>query len=200
MAGWVLCACAVLSAGAVLRVAGGVFYGLGDPPGEDPRMAAEANEETGETESGRQRTPLTMLIPLCALAALGVAAGIAAMTPRWAAALEAAAARFEDQSAYTSLVLNGVRTARPATLYPQAPPGVTAASVIIALCSVAGAVLLALTALYWRRLPVLRKGYEPGAGLTTAVRSFQSGVINDYITWLVAGVAALGGILALIIR
>jgi len=196
----VFCACTVLTAGAVLRFAGGVFYGLGDPPGEDPRMAAEANEETGETESGRQRTPLTMLIPLCALAALGVAAGIAAMTPRWAAALEAAAARFEDQSAYTSLVLNGVRTARPATLYPQAPPGVTAASVIIALCSVAGAVLLALTALYWRRLPVLRKGYEPGAGLTTAVRSFQSGVINDYITWLVAGVAALGGILALIIR
>ena len=196
----VFCACTVLTAGAVLRFAGGVFYGLGDPPGEDPQMAAEANEETGETDSGRRRTPLTMLIPLCVLAALGVAAGIAAMTPRWADALEVAAARFEDQPAYTSLVLNGVPTAHPATLYPQAPPGVTAASVIIALCSVAGAALLALTALYWRRLPVLRKGYEPGAGLTTAIRSFQSGVINDYITWLVVGVAALGGILALIIR
>ena len=59
----VFCACTVLTAGAVLRVAGGVFYGLGDPPGEDPQMAAEANEETGETESGRQRTPLTMLVP-----------------------------------------------------------------------------------------------------------------------------------------
>ncbi|MDX6339965.1 MAG: hypothetical protein QOH87_103, partial [Trebonia sp.] len=44
-------------------------------------MAAEANEETGETESGRQRTPLTMLVPPCVLVALGVAAGIAAMTP-----------------------------------------------------------------------------------------------------------------------
>ena len=61
----VCCACTVLTAGAVLRVAGGVFYGLGDPPGEDPRMAAEANEETGETDSARQRTPLTMLIPPC---------------------------------------------------------------------------------------------------------------------------------------
>jgi hypothetical protein len=29
---------------------------------------------------------------------------------------------------------------------------------------------------------------------------FQGGVINDYITWLVAGVAVLGGLLALIIR
>jgi hypothetical protein len=32
------------------------------------------------------------------------------------------------------------------------------------------------------------------------IRSFQSGVINDYITWLVAGVATPGGILAVIIR
>ncbi len=196
----VFCACTVLAAGAVLRVAGGVFYGLGDPPGEDPRMAAEANEETGESESGRHRTPLTMLVPLCVLVVLGVAAGIAAMFPRWAGALESAAVQFQDQHAYTSLVLDGVRTAHPTALYPSAPPDVTAVSVIVALCSVAGAVLLALTALYWRRLPVLRKGYEPGTGFTNAIRSFQSGVINDYITWLVAGVAALGGILALIIR
>ena len=38
----VLVACSVLVGGAVLRVAGGVFYGLGDPPGEDPQMAAES--------------------------------------------------------------------------------------------------------------------------------------------------------------
>jgi multicomponent Na+:H+ antiporter subunit D len=196
----VFCACTVLTAGAVLRVAGGVFYGLGEAPGEDPQMAAEANEETGETESGRQRTPLTMLIPTGVLVALGVAAGIAAMFPGWAAALESAAVRFEDQGAYASLVLNGVRTAHPAALYPQAPATVTAASLITALCSVAGAVLLALAALYWRRLPLLRRGYEPAPGLAAATRRFQSGVINDYITWLVTGVAALGGILALIIR
>ena len=197
----VFCACTVLSAGAVLRVAGGVFYGLGDPPGEDPRMAAEANEETGESDSGRQRTPLTMLVPTCVLVLLGVASGIAAMLPRVAAAVESAAARFQDQQAYMSLVLYGTHpAAHPASLYPQVPPDVTAASVITALCSVAGAILLALTALYWRRLPVLRRGYEPGRGLTGIIESFQSGVINDYITWLVAGVAALGGILALIIR
>jgi multicomponent Na+:H+ antiporter subunit D len=196
----VFCACTVLTAGAVLRVAGGVFYGLGDPPAEDPQMAAEANEETGETDSGRQRTPLTMLLPPCVLVALGVAAGIAAMIPRFAAALESAAARFEDQQAYASLVLNGVRTAHPTALYPQVPATVTPMSVITALCSVTGAILLALAALYWRRLPILRRGYEPGTGLTTVVRRFQSGVINDYITWLVTGVAVLGGILALIIR
>jgi multicomponent Na+:H+ antiporter subunit D len=234
--GWwlaaVSCACTVLTAGAVLRVAGGVFYGLGDPPTEDPQMAAEANEETGETESGRQRTPLTMLIPPCVLVILGLAAGIAAMTPRFAAALESAAARFEDQSAYASLVLNSTTVAHPVTLYPATPPDVTPAAIITALCSAAAAILLALIALYWRRLPLLapreapratpgeatprppratpgeatprtlrgRLGHEPGRGLTIPLQRLQSGVINDYITWLVAGVATLGSILALIIR
>ena len=163
-------------------------------------MAAEANEEKGESDSGRQRTPMTMLVPTCILVLLGVASGIAAMLPRVAAAVESAAARFQDQQAYASLVLYGVHPAHPAPLYPQVPPDVTAASVITALCSVAGAILLALTALYWRRLPVLRRGYEPGRGLRGIIESFQSGVINDYITWLVTGVAALGGILALIVR
>src|SRR5712691_6826355 len=55
--------CSVLVGGAVLRVAGGVFYGLGDPPGEDPQMARESSEETSETDEGKQRTPLTMIIP-----------------------------------------------------------------------------------------------------------------------------------------
>jgi len=40
-----LIAASVLVGGAVLRVAGGVFYGLGDPPAEDPEMAREASEE-----------------------------------------------------------------------------------------------------------------------------------------------------------
>jgi hypothetical protein len=81
-----------------------------------------------------------------------------------------------------------------------APADVTVVSVVTALCTVLGAAALAATALYWRRLPVLRRGYEPGAGLTVAIRRFQSGVINDYITWLVAGIATLGGLLAIAIR
>jgi multicomponent Na+:H+ antiporter subunit D len=201
--GWwlaaICCACTVLTAGAVLRVAGGVFYGLGDPPGEDPRMAAEANEETGETDSGRQRTPLTMLMPPCVLVALGLAVGIAAMVPRFAAAIEAAAVRFQDQPAYAATVLNGAHVARPVALYPPSPVDVTASSVIIALCAALGAVLLALTALYWRRLPLRHAGSRPVAFANIGDR-LQSGVINDYVTWTIAGVAALGGVLALIIR
>jgi multicomponent Na+:H+ antiporter subunit D len=201
--GWwlpaICCACTVLSAGAVLRFAGGVFYGLGDPPSEDSQMAAEANEETGESDSGRQRAPLSMLVPPCVLVALGLAAGILAMVPRFAAAIEAAAVRFQDQAGYAATVLNGAHVAHPVALYPSAPAEVTVSSVIISLCAVLGAVILALSALYRRRLPLLR-GHEPGAGLTVVTRRFQSGIINDYVTWLITGLACLGGVLALIIR
>ena len=63
-----------------------------------------------------------------------------------------------------------------------------------------GALVLAFLALYWRRLPLLRRGYEPGAGLTAPIQRFQSGVINDYVTWMVLGLAVIGGVLALTIR
>jgi multicomponent Na+:H+ antiporter subunit D len=46
----VFIACSALVGGAVLRVAGGVFYGLGDPPSETMQMAAESSEETSETD------------------------------------------------------------------------------------------------------------------------------------------------------
>jgi hypothetical protein len=36
--------------------------------------------------------------------------------------------------------------------------------------------------------------------LATAMRRFQSGVVNDYVTWIVVGLACLGGILVLIFR
>ena len=47
---------------------------------------------------------------------------------------------------------------------------------------------------------LLRRGFEPGAGLTEPLQRFQSGVVNDYVTWIVLGLAAIGGVLALIIR
>ena len=67
---------------------------------------------------------------------------------------------------------------------------------VIGLGTAGGAVFLAFLALYWRRLPVLRRGFEPGTGLVRPLRRFQSGVVNDYVTWIVIGVACLGGALA----
>jgi multicomponent Na+:H+ antiporter subunit D len=193
----VLVICSVLVGGAVLRVAGGVFYGLGDPPSEDPQMAKEASEETGETDRGRQRTPLSMIVPATALVVAGLVVGV---LPHLGPAVQAAAVRLEDQTAYNATVLSGVRVARPTAPFPPGPTAITAAGLATGLGSVAGAIIIAFLALYWRRLPLLRRGFEPGTGLVQPIRRFQSGVVNDYVTWIVIGVACVGGALAYSIR
>jgi multicomponent Na+:H+ antiporter subunit D len=178
---------------AVLRVAGGVFYGLGDPPSEDPQMARESSEETSETDEGKQRTPLTMIIPPAVLVAAAAAIG---MAPGLGSVVQAAAVRFQDQHAYNATVLYGAHVAHVTAPYAAGPAGVTVTDLVIGLGTAAGAVFLAAAALYWRRLPLLRRGFEPGTGLVAPLRRFQSGVVNDYVTWIVIGVACLGGALA----
>jgi multicomponent Na+:H+ antiporter subunit D len=189
--------CTILVGGAVLRVAGGVFYGLGDAPSEDPRMAEMAAEETSETDSGKRRTPLTMIIPPAVLVAAALAVGL---IPQIGSVIQAAAIRFEDQAGYNATVLTGAHIAHPVALAAAESTAVTVSDVLTGLGSTTGALLLAFLALYWRRLPLLRRGYEPGAGLTEPIQRFQSGVVNDYVTWLVFGLACLGGVLSLAIR
>lgn len=195
----VMVVCTVLAGGTVLRVAGGVFYGLGDPPGEDPEMAQEAAEETSETDEAKQRTPLTMVIPPAGLLAVALGTGVLGVIGKLGPAVQAMAVRFEDQGAYNAAVLAGVHTAHPVGVYPPEPAGVTLTDLLVSFASVGGALVLAWVALYWRRLPALR-GYRPSVRLATAARRFQSGVVNDYVTWIVLGLACLGGVLALVVR
>jgi multicomponent Na+:H+ antiporter subunit D len=193
----VLIACSIMVGGAVLRVAGGVFWGLGDPPAEDPRMAAQASEEKSETDEGHQHTPLTMIIPAAVLVVAAVAVGL---LPHLGAVVQDAAVRFQDQGAYNSAVLAGRIVAHPVALHPAESTGITLADVLSGLGSAAGAVVLAGLALYRRRIPLLRRGPEPDLLLAGPVRRFQSGVVNDYVTWIVIGAACIGGYLAVTIR
>jgi len=199
-AGWwlipILVVCSSLAGGAVLRVAGGVFYGLGDRPAEDPQMAEAAAEETSETTGGKDHTPLTMIIPP---AILVIAAIVIGLIGPLGTVVQDAAVRFQDQPGYIATVLHGAHITHPVA--PSAPGSadVTATDVLAGLASVAGALIMAGLGLYWRRLPLLR-GYRPSASLAAAARRFQSGVVNDYVTWIVIGLACLGGVFALIIR
>jgi multicomponent Na+:H+ antiporter subunit D len=193
----VFIACSVLVGGAVLRVAGGVFYGLGDPPSADRQTDREAAEETSETDTGKQRTPLSMIVPPAVLLA---AAAVIGFLPRLGPAVEAAAIRFQDEPGNTARVLFGTPVTHPAALYPAESAGISTGDVLTGLGSAAGAAILAYLALYWRRLPLLRRGFEPGTGLARPIERFQSGVVNDYVTWIVVGVACLGGALAFAIR
>jgi multicomponent Na+:H+ antiporter subunit D len=187
----------VIVGGAVLRVAGGVFYGLGDPPSESVQMAEESSEETSETEEGKQRTPLTMIIPP---AVLVIGAVVIGLLPHLGPVIEAAAVRFQDEGGYAASVLSGAHVLHPVAPYPPEEASITAADLITGAATAAGGLLLAWLALYWQRLPLLRRGFEPGTGLIQPIRRFQSGVVNDYVTWIVLGVACLGGALAFSIR
>jgi multicomponent Na+:H+ antiporter subunit D len=193
----VFIACTILAGGAVLRVAGGVFYGLGDPPTEDPQMAQMAAEETSETEEGRQHTPLTMIIPPAVLVVCAIAFGLITQLGQ---VVQTAAIRFEDQPGYNATVLAGAHIAHPVAIAAAESTDITLSSVLTGTGSAIGALALAYLALYWRRLPLLRRGLEPGQGLNTPVQRFQSGVLNDYVAWMVLGLACVGGVLAFAIR
>jgi multicomponent Na+:H+ antiporter subunit D len=191
----ILLVCSALTGGAVLRVAGGVFYGLGDRPFEDPRMAQAAAEETSETTGGKGHTPLTMLVPPAVLVVLALVVGlIGPLGP----AVQAAAVRFQDQAGYNATVLFGAHITHPVAVFAAGSTDATLTDVLAGQAPVAGALVLAGLALYWRRLPLLR-AYQPNASVAAAARRFQSGVVNDYVTWIVVGLAGLGGILAAII-
>jgi multicomponent Na+:H+ antiporter subunit D len=197
--GWAVAiavACVVVTGGAVLRAGLGVFYGLGDPPGEDPQQARAGAEETGETESGRQRTPLTMVIPAGILACAAIAVGCLGLTGL-GPAVEAAAVRFQDQGAYIATVLHGARISHPVAPFPARPADVTAVAVATGLALAAGSLAIALLSLYRRRL---RLRIRPWPRAVLILEGFQSGVINDYVAWLVLGLACLGGLIALIVR
>ncbi|MGH8918388.1 MAG: hypothetical protein ACRD0H_08635, partial [Actinomycetes bacterium] len=82
--------------------------------------------------------------------------------------------------------------AHPVAVAATEDAGITLSDVATGTGSAAGAVVLALLSLYWRRLPLLRRGFEPGMGLVGPIRRFQSGGVADYVTWTVIGVACLG--------
>jgi multicomponent Na+:H+ antiporter subunit D len=192
----VLIVSSIVVGGAVLRVAGGVFFGLGDPPAEDPRMAAAADEETSETDEAKDRTPWTMFAPPVALLVVALAVGL---IPQIGSVVQSAAVRFEDQHAYNALVLSGHTVAHVAAPAPAEDTGVSFADVATGVGSVVGALLLAWLGLFRRRIRVLR-GLPTPMGLADQLRALQSGVVNDYVVWLVLGLACIGGALAFSIR
>lgn len=176
--------------------AGGIFFGLGDPPPEDPHMAAAADEETSETDAAKNRTPWSMIVPPALLLGLALAVGL---VPQVGSVVQGAAVRFEDQAAYNALVLSGHTLSHLVAPAATEDSGITVADVATGVGSAVGALLLALVGLYRRRIRVLHDLPSP-TGLADHLRALQSGVVNDYVVWLVFGLACLGGALAFSIR
>jgi multicomponent Na+:H+ antiporter subunit D len=182
----------ILTAGAMLRAAGRVFLGLGSR--RDEYLSVEPDEQR-EVEAEPRRSPSLMLAPTVALAVAGIALPLVPGLERHA---EAAAHRFTDTHGYVASVLGG-RTERP-PVESSALLKLPAASVVWGIVSLAGALLLAAAALYRERLRGLVRAVVPARPVFRGLQTLHSGVIGDYVTWLVVGLAVLGGLFAVVVR
>jgi multicomponent Na+:H+ antiporter subunit D len=180
----VLVLSSALTGAAVLRAGARIFLGWG---AERPRSGGidvaeerqiEVSREEGGEVKAHQRTPAPLVVVpvLLMLAAL-----FAGLVPGHVPSIERAAAQFRDHAAYAGSVLYGKAPRYP----PVAIAHVTATAWIYALCSTAGALLLAAVGLRGR-LVVPRVG--------EALRAAHSGDVGDYVAWWTFGVAVIGGL------
>jgi len=184
----------IVSVAAILRAAGRVFLGLG--PRHDALLSPEPDEEQ-EVERDPRRSGVLMLAPTAALILAGVGLSL---VPGLERHLEHAGDTFQDRHSYVATVLQGriEHTAVDSLSMLKLAP----ASVVWSVISLGGAFALAAFALYRDRLVperARRRAYGWTSGGLDVLRSVHSGVIGDYVAWLTFGVAALGGLLALIL-
>jgi len=191
--GWVdaaLQASSVLTGAAVLRAAGGVFLGIGPRSGIETTGPTVA--EGPETTRRHTRTPFWMLLPAAALTALAFLMGA---DPGLTGTAHRAASDLHDRARYAERVLGLPRPeARPISLSAERaeahPP--SAHAIAAGVGTSLAAVLLALAALCRERLPGLRRPRRRLFRAAERLQAWNSGLVTDYVAWLVAGVAVLG--------
>jgi hypothetical protein len=156
---------------------------------------AHEEEDEGEGEGGPSRIGWLLRVPAVVLLAAGFAV---AFLPGIAGQAVHHAQRFEDRPAIARETLHAV--APPTAQPPHVSLGAGAYAYGIA--SAVGAVALALGSLYRRRFPSAFEASAERIGipLVRRLRHVHDGVTGDYVTWLCAGTAAIGGLLAVLIR
>jgi multicomponent Na+:H+ antiporter subunit D len=181
-----------LAGAALLRAGARVFLGWGDHADE---LLGDAIEE-----DPLERNVVRPL--LVAVAVVAVAAGVAvSLVPGLGQRAEYAADRFRDTSGYAARVLHGEEMAPPPNL-PVSIHGTSVESLLYGTAATVVALGLALAGLYRRRLP---RAVSSVADRTLAppvrvLHSLHSGVVGDYVTWVVVGTAVTGGAWALLLH
>ncbi|HVN17503.1 MAG TPA: proton-conducting transporter membrane subunit [Dongiaceae bacterium] len=178
-----------ITAGAVMRVFFRVFLGWGERAPTDEASKVEEKPETEEHE----HTPVMMLLPAAALILLGIS--ITAV-PGVRSAAEVNAERFVDQSGYAQDVLNNAQTATPE---PKPEEPLRSSIVRTGIAGVL-ALGLALGTVFRRRVGRVMeftRSLELGNSL---LRRLHSGHPGDYVAWLSAGTALVGGSLMWLLR
>jgi multicomponent Na+:H+ antiporter subunit D len=193
-----------LATGSILRAGARVFFGWGASVPRHHELLS-ATSEKPETLRAHDRTPAVMVAPMLALALAGLAVGLVSPIR---AGISAAAAQMTERAAYAAHVLGG-RAGAPASV-PH--PSLQALDFALAALTVLGALAVAAWSLSEpaarrRRLARARLGLlaSLGArverrttGAAIALRRLHSGCVTDYVAWLTAGLAVIGGALALV--
>jgi multicomponent Na+:H+ antiporter subunit D len=196
--GWLIAVYMVISAltgGAVLRVVGRVFLGLGPSQGAHPEQARAAHERVDETRGEREYTPIVMLaVP----AVLLVGVLVLALIPGAVPGVERLTAGFVVHRDYAAWVLHGVRVALPILR----PSHIGVDDYLYGVIAVLGALGAAGLGLFGRPL---RKSLPsamaaPAAEAVAVLRDLHDGHIGDYIAWWTAGVSLVGGVCLVALR
>jgi hypothetical protein len=166
-----------VTAAAVLRAAGHIFFGWG--PHAD--STAGKTEEKPETKGGRRRTPATMFIPAVVLLSGGM---LLAFVPQFQPSTLRAAGTFDNSSGYGSHVLEGLAFPKTRVPLSNAP-----AETVTALLTVLGAIAVAILDLSSTRV---RQISARLAVPLKVVHRIHSGNVIDYVIFLTIGMAAFG--------
>jgi multicomponent Na+:H+ antiporter subunit D len=186
--GWlpvVLTVASILTSAALLRAAGRVFLGWG--ASSDPVLGPQHVSAEDEEPRQRPRSPV-LLVPAAVLLLLGFGLSL---YPGASDHVTSAAARVVDHRAHAAEVLAG----GPLTTIRVDSNTFGATSVVSGIVSAVGAVALALLTLRLRRVSDL-----PGLLVVRPLKALHSGVVGDYVAWLVFGVALVGALFAFLLR
>jgi multicomponent Na+:H+ antiporter subunit D len=185
---WLFLATSILTGGAVLRVAGAVFFNRSAGGGRESASASAATEEP-ETKGGRRKPPVVMLSVTVLMVLLPAVSG--AFGNQLATSVQAASERFNDRTLYLKAVLD----AQPSgAVQATEEVRISTKGVVLGVAAAAGAVGLALLELFCGHLPeLLPRAWQAGpAHVLAFLQRLQSGHVGDYIAWLVVGVVVLG--------
>jgi multicomponent Na+:H+ antiporter subunit D len=181
-----------VSAGAILRSGARVFLGWG-PPRDD--LLTQQDEENPPTSE--KVRPLLIGVTAVMLA-LGLAVSLVPGIGRRA---EYGAERFRNHAAYAQRVLHG----KPMKQTPQLAFVVeptTTESVLYGIGAFVIAFGAAAFGLWRQRLPGLARDAVGRVVMppVQVLRAAHSGIIGDYVMWVVVGTALIGGAWALTLR
>jgi multicomponent Na+:H+ antiporter subunit D len=180
----ILAIAAGISAGAILRAAARVFLGWGPP--NDVLLTRQPDEEPPDNRARR-----SLLLGVTAvMLALGLAISL---VPGLGQRAEYGAERFRDRAAYAQRVLHGQAVKQTAHL-PFALEPANGESIGYGLG--AGVIALGVAAFgLWRRRLI-----DACPRPITVFKELHSGVVGDYVMWIVLGTSVIGGVWAVTLR